>query len=52
MKREQIERRELWRWRISKQESTGQAIRAFCREHGLSESTFYVWRKLLRQNSV
>jgi hypothetical protein len=47
MKREQIERRELWRWRISEQESTGQAIRAFCREHGLRESAFYAWRKRL-----
>jgi len=52
MKREEIERRELWRWRTSEQESTDQAFRAFCREHGLSESTFYAWRKLLRQNPV
>ena len=51
-KTKQTERREVWRQRISEQESTGHAIRAFCYEHGLKEGTFYDWRKHLRQNSV
>lgn len=38
-------RRELWRQRIAQQESSGQSIRAYCRDHKLSEHSFYQWRK-------
>jgi hypothetical protein len=40
-----VEHRELWKQRISEQTSTQQPVRAFCRERGLKESTFYAWRK-------
>jgi len=44
----QVERRELWRERIAQHEKSGQPIRAFCRERGLSEPAFYWWRQRLR----
>jgi len=43
----QSERRELWRQRIAQQEANGKRIRAYCRDHRLSEHSFYFWRKQL-----
>ena len=48
MKPKQVERRELWRQKITQQEETGQPVRAFCRERGLNEQVFYAWRQRLR----
>jgi hypothetical protein len=47
----QEQRRELWRQRIAKQESSGQSIRAYCGERGLKESAFYGWRVRLRKQN-
>ena len=41
----QAERRELWRRRITEQQTSGQSARAFCREQHLNEHAFYTWRK-------
>jgi transposase-like protein len=41
------ERREFWRQLIVKQQQSGVAVRALCREHGASEHSFYQWRKRL-----
>jgi len=46
--RKQEERRELWRQKIAQQEQSGQSIRTFCRERGVSEPGFYAWRQRLR----
>jgi hypothetical protein len=46
------QRRELWRQRIAQQESSGQSIRAYCRERGLKEHDFYGWRQRLRKQST
>ena len=46
-----VERRELWRQRIAQQGKSGQSIRVFCGEQGLSETGFYAWRKRLRSES-
>jgi hypothetical protein len=43
----QTERRELWRQRIAEQKNSGQTVRAFCREGGIAEHTFYQWRRQL-----
>ncbi len=51
-RRKQPARRELWRQRIAQQESSGQSIRAFCRDHKLSEHSFYQWRKQLGSAAV
>jgi hypothetical protein len=40
--KEQFWRRMLRRWRGS-----GLSVRAFCHEHGLSEASFYGWRRTL-----
>jgi Transposase len=42
------ERREVWKERIARQEKSGESVRAFCKEHGLQEHSFYGWRKRLQ----
>jgi hypothetical protein len=49
---DQVERCEVWRQRITEQEATDLAVRDYCRERGLKESTFYAWReRLLSRNN-
>jgi len=43
-----VSKRELWSQRVARQESSGQTVRVFCREHKLSEHSFYWWRRQLR----
>ena len=38
-----------WRERISAWAASGQTARAYCRDHGLSQPSFYAWRRKLRQ---
>lgn len=52
MSPKQEQRREQWRQRIEEQESSGQSIRAFCRERGLKEPAFYGWRQRLRKQNT
>jgi hypothetical protein len=40
--------REQWRERIAEQERSGMSVKEFCRERGLTECSFYAWRKRLR----
>jgi hypothetical protein len=42
-------RSEYWRERIAEQERSGLSVYRFCAEHGLTEQSFYGWRKRLRQ---
>ena len=42
-------RREYWRERIAEQERSGVSVPRFCEEQGLTEQSFYVWRKRLRK---
>jgi hypothetical protein len=49
--KQQAERRELWRQRVAQQNNSGQTVRAFCREHKLSEYSFYWWRRQLGSSS-
>jgi transposase-like protein len=44
----QAEVREVWRQRIAEQERSGISIRSYCKERGLGEHNFYVWRQRLR----
>jgi len=37
-----------WRERIAAWAGSGLTARAYCREHGLSEPSFYAWRRKLR----
>jgi hypothetical protein len=40
---------EEWAQRIAAQERSGIAVKQFCKEHGLTEYSFYAWRKRLRE---
>ena len=41
------QKREYWDKLIAEQEASGQTIRAFCKERGISDHSFYFWRKRL-----
>jgi len=43
----EIER--TWRERVSAWATSGLTARRYCREHGVSEASFYTWRRKLRQ---
>ena len=40
---------EYWRERIAEQERSGMSVHQFCEEQGLTEPSFYFWRKRLRK---
>jgi hypothetical protein len=40
---------EYWRERIGEQERSGLPVHRFCEERGLTEQSFYLWRKRLRK---
>ena len=41
---------EEWAQRISEQQRSGISVKQFCKEHGLTEYSFYAWRRRLREN--
>ena len=41
------EKREFWSWVLSEHAGSGLSVRNFCRREGLSEPSFYQWRKKL-----
>ena len=43
-----LSRRQKWVDLIRQQEGSGVAVSAFCREHSVSEPSFYGWRKRLK----
>jgi hypothetical protein len=45
-------RRKYWSKLIAEQQASGQKALPFCREHGLSQYSFYKWRERLRQSNV
>jgi len=47
-KRSGADRERFWRELIERQQQSGQSIRAFCDEEGVSEPSFFSWRKRLR----
>lgn len=46
------ERAAFWRRHLDSQSASGLSIRAYCREHGLTESSFYQWRKRLSRDNA
>jgi hypothetical protein len=42
------EREAWWRERIERQAVSGLSVRRFCETEGLSEASFYAWRRTLR----
>lgn len=44
-----MEREAYWRGQLERQSTSGLSIRRWCRESGVSEPTFYVWRRKLQE---
>jgi hypothetical protein len=42
---------EEWAERITAQERSGMSVKEFCKEQGVTECSFYAWRKRLRNES-
>ena len=38
-----------WTERIGTQQRSGISVKQFCKEHGLTEGSFYAWRKRLQE---
>lgn len=41
-----------WRQWLRQWQTSGQSVRDFCDHHGLSQATFYAWRRVLRQRDA
>jgi transposase-like protein len=39
----------FWRRVVGRQGRSGRSVRDYCRQHGLSEPSFYAWRRELRR---
>ena len=48
MRRSRVEREAFWRRQFDDWQRSGQTITAFCRERGLTESAFHLWKRELR----
>jgi len=42
-----VNKERIWRDAIRRWRSSGQTIRGFCRERGLSEAAFHAWRRTI-----
>jgi hypothetical protein len=40
---------DYWREQVAQQERSGLSVKQFCETHGVTEQSFYVWRKRLRK---
>ena len=40
---------DYWREQVAQQERSGLSVKQFCEAHGVTEQSFYVWRKRLRK---
>jgi transposase-like protein len=47
--RRSVEKETYWRVQLERQPASGLSVRRWCRENGVSEPTFYVWRRELRK---
>ena len=47
--RRSVEKEAYWRSQVERHSESGLSIRRWCRENGVSEPTFYVWRRELRK---
>jgi len=48
MEKKTENREEYWRARVAAQEHSGLPVKQFCEQQHITEQTFYVWRKRLR----
>ena len=47
-----LEKEAYWRGHIERQAVSGLSIRGYCGEHGLTEQSFYVWRRRLQNGAL
>ncbi len=45
-----VSKADVWRERLGEQARSGLSVKQFCAEHGLTQYSFYAWRKRLRQD--
>jgi transposase-like protein len=45
-----VTKEDRWRERLAEQARSGLTVKQFCREQGLTEWSFYTWRKRLRED--
>jgi transposase-like protein len=43
---------EYWRELIARQEQSGMTVQGFCAQQGVTEASFYGWRKQLREGAT
>jgi hypothetical protein len=41
-----------WRRRIEQWRTSGLSVRAFCAQHGLTQASFYAWRRVLERRAA
>jgi transposase-like protein len=46
---EKVSKADEWVERIATQQRSGVSVKQFCKKHGLTECSFYAWRKRLRK---
>jgi transposase-like protein len=46
--RRSVEKEAYWRGQLERQSPSGLSIRRWCRENGVSEPAYYVWRRKLQ----
>jgi hypothetical protein len=46
---EKVSKADEWNERIDTQQHSGVSVKQFCKEQGLTECSFYAWRKRLRK---
>ena len=46
------EREAFWRLALSEQRASGLSVRAFCRREGLSQASWYAWRRTLAEREA
>ena len=49
VKKADTDQQQFWQMAIETWQSSGLSIRQFCKQEGLSEPSFYLWRKKLTQ---
>ena len=50
-RKKSLEKEKHWREIFQRQASSGLSVRGFCAGEGMSEPSFYAWRKRLRERS-
>lgn len=52
MPRQPSEKEEFWRFALTQRIESGLSVRDFCRQEGLSEPSFYSWRRVIAQRDA